>query len=282
MAAADPRTLPSQAQDTQDPRVSSATAKDANGACEASSSSPGVTAAVQPAESQGLTSTVDPQVLHALKAQQQLLLEAAQQQQSQSLTCQESPASSMSDLAALFAASGLQPQLCLPDSPYACSDEAQDLEGLLGHTALLSTTTAAAAAGGQISASSLACLWAPASESAPDAAAEGSSATCNGSRNSAADAAGSSSQAATAAAAAAAAALFPGMTISRFSSSSSAAMTCTAAGAGIEAAATCSLLLELNVNEDTLMSLLTGGRDDECEQPVWMVINLQVRVLLRR
>jgi hypothetical protein len=52
-----------------------------------------------------------------------------------------------------------------------------------------------------------------------------------------------------------------------------------AAGAGSEPAAPGSLLSELNVTLDALMALLTGGRYDECEQPVWMVVNLQVRAL---
>lgn len=282
-AAADIRGLSPRAEGSQGLWEPSAAGGGAIGACQAA---PGETAAVQSAASQGHASSVDLQVLQAQTAQQQqqqqLLLQAAQHQQDQSLLGQELPTASMSDLAALLAASGLQPQLCFPDSPHACSAAPQGQEGLLGHKILLPSTTTAAA--GQVSPGGQACLWAPALESASDAAAAGLGTSHHSSQNSAADAAGSSQAAAAVAAAAAAAtaALYHGSTISRSSSSSSTAMTCTSAGASIEPGACGSLLSELNVTLDTLTALLTGGRDDQCEQPVWMVINLQVRTLCRR
>jgi hypothetical protein len=70
--------------------------------------------------------------------------------------------------------------------------------------------------------------------------------------------------------------------LSRTSTSSSAAFQVTPTGSGTEqqpqaAAATADLLSELGVSMESLQRLLTADCADEFDQPVWMVVNLQVR-----
>jgi hypothetical protein len=47
-------------------------------------------------------------------------------------------------------------------------------------------------------------------------------------------------------------------------------------GGGVDPQATLNLLAELGVSFESLQRLLTADRCDEFEQPVWMVVNLQV------
>jgi hypothetical protein len=70
--------------------------------------------------------------------------------------------------------------------------------------------------------------------------------------------------------------------LSRTSSSSSAAFQVTPTGSSTEqqpqaAAAAAGLLSELGVSLESLQRLLTADCADEFDQPVWMVVNLQVR-----
>jgi hypothetical protein len=70
--------------------------------------------------------------------------------------------------------------------------------------------------------------------------------------------------------------------LSRTSISSSAAFQVTPAGSGPEqqpqaaAAAAAGLLSELGVSMESLQRLLTADCVDKFDQPVWMVVNLQV------